>query len=99
MLKEIERKEEVNQGKVIIDFYSKTCATCKRMLRAFEQVTKVDDTINVIKIDTASEVGLELATEMNVSQLPSIRVLDNGVEKATFTGICDVNKIIEVYKN
>lgn len=98
MLKEIESKDEIRQGKVIIDFYSKTCATCKRMLKLFEQVTNNDETVNVIKIDTASELGHELATTMDVSNLPSIRVLDNGVEKAKFTGIVNINNILEEYR-
>ena len=98
MLKEIETKDEIKNGKVIVDFYSNTCAVCKRMLRLFEQATNNDDTVNIIKINTASELGMELATEMNVSELPSIRVLNNGVEKAKFTGIVNMNNILEAYK-
>ncbi len=98
MLKEIETKEEIQSGKVIIDFYSKTCATCKRMLRLFEQVVNNDSSINIVKIDTGSEIGAELAVKMNVSRLPTIKVLDNGVEKADFVGICNVNQIVEAYK-
>lgn len=98
MLKEIDTREEIQKGKVILDFYSKTCATCKRMLKLFEQVTNNDETVNVIKIDTASELGHELAVEMDVSNLPSIRVLDEGVEKAKFSGIVNINSIIDIYK-
>ena len=99
MLKEIETKEEIQSGKVIIDFYSKTCATCKRMLKLLEQVVNNDKSIDIIKIDTGSILGNELATNMNVSRLPNIKVLDNGIEKANFVGICNVNQIIEAYKN
>ena len=98
MLKEIDTREEIQKGKVILDFYSKTCATCKRMLKLFEQVTNNDETVNVIKIDTASELGHELAVEMDVSNLPSIRVLDEGVEKAKFSGIVNISSIIDIYK-
>lgn len=98
MLKEIESRDDIQQGKIIVDFYSKTCATCKRMLKVLQQVTDTDSTINVIKIDTSSELGNELAHEMAVSQLPSIRILDNGAEKAKFTGIVNINNILDEYK-
>ena len=98
MFKEIETKDEIKQGRVIIDFYSRTCAPCKRMLKGLEQLSKIDNSINIIKIDASSQIGTELATEMKVSDLPSIRVLDNGEEKACFSGIVNVNNILEAYK-
>lgn len=98
MFKEIENKDEIQQGKVIVDFYSKTCAPCKRMLRELEKLTKADNTINIIKIETSSEIGVELASKMDVSRLPNIKVLENGEEKANFLGIVNVDNILEAYK-
>ena len=98
MFREIESIEDIQKGKVIVDFYSKTCAPCKRMLKVMEQLASQDENINIIKIDTASNIGIKLAADMHVSSLPSIKILEDGEEKASFIGITNPNNILEAYK-
>ncbi len=65
------------QGITLIDFWADWCVPCHMFAPTFEKVSEKHPDITFAKVDTEAE--LELARQLDVSSIPTIRVLRDGV--------------------
>jgi thioredoxin len=76
---------EAHAGRLLIDFYTPTCPPCRAFAPILEQIaTEQTGKLKVVKVDASVEG--ELASEFNITAVPTFVLLDNGAKKAQLTG-------------
>lgn len=72
---------------IILDFGASWCSPCSRFAPTFEATSKMEEFANIkfakVDIDAASE----LATSYNITSVPTIVAINNGVVKHSFSGL------------
>lgn len=73
-----EFEKEIQNGKVLIDFYASWCGPCRMLSPVIEELEEEGklNNINVIKVDV--DQLPELASKYNVFSIPNLFLLDNG---------------------
>lgn len=73
-----EFEKEIQNGKVLIDFYATWCGPCRMLTPVIEELEEEGklNNINVIKVDV--DQLPELASRYNVFSIPNLFLLDNG---------------------
>lgn len=73
-----EFEKEIQNGKVLIDFYASWCGPCRMLSPVIEELEEEGklNNINVIKVDV--DQLPELASRYNVFSIPNLFLLDNG---------------------
>ena len=62
---------------VLVDFFAEWCGPCKMMPPILEQVRKqLGDKVRIIKIDV--DRNQQLASELNVSSVPTLAIFHKG---------------------
>lgn len=80
--------EEVlsEKGKVLVDFYSDTCAPCQMMSPILEQLAEeLTNSVKIAKINASENYALVEKYEVN--SVPTFVVLEDGETIKTKTGI------------
>jgi len=80
--------------KGFIYFSAEWCQPCKALGPIMEQVAKQ---VPVNKVNVDYEVTL--TKQYNVTSVPTVVLVDNGVEKARFTGVKPINDIVNFFNN
>lgn len=92
-----EFEQEVAEGSVLLDFYSKTCGPCKMLAFILQDVEKqFGDDIKIIKIDF--EENPDLIEKYNVEGYPTLIMLKDGVELSRKAGLQQKPVIIKMIK-
>lgn len=76
-------------------FSAEWCQPCKMLGLIMEQVTKQG--IQVSKINVDYEVTL--TKQYNVTSVPTVILVEDGVEKTRFVGAKPLNEIIRIYNS
>lgn len=84
-----------NNKKVLIKFYSVSCAPCRKLASILEKDNSID--IPIYKVD-AIEMGI-LSDLYSISAVPTILYFINGKPVHKFHGLVGVDKIKEVIFN
>lgn len=89
-LNESNYKEETDKGLVVVDFYAPWCGPCRMLGPVLEEVEQSEN-VKVVKVNT--DQSPSLATEYNVSALPTVVFLSEGQEVDRFVGLKDKEDI------
>ena len=73
-LNEANFEENTQEGLVLVDFYATWCSPCRALAPILENVTDV----KVVKVNT--DLNMTLASGFNISALPTLVFLKDGVE-------------------
>ena len=84
-----------NNKKVLIKFYSISCAPCRKLLALLGQ--ELDFPLPIYKLD-AIEFG-ELSDKYSISAVPTILYFVDGEPIHKFHGVIGINKIKELANN
>ncbi len=74
-------------------FSAEWCQPCKMLGPIMEQVTKQGIPVNKVNVD----YEVTLTKQYNVTSVPTVILVENGVEKTRFVGVKPMNEIIRIY--
>lgn len=74
-------------------FSAEWCQPCKMLGPIMEQVAKQGIPVNKINVD----YEVTLTKQYNVTSVPTVILVENGVEKTRFVGAKPMNEIIRIY--
>lgn len=98
MLKEMVKEEfgqDIDQGSVLLDFYSKTCGPCKMLAFILKDVEKqFGDQVKIIKVDF--EENPDLIEKYNVEGYPTLIMFKDGEELSRKAGLQQKPVIIKM---
>jgi thioredoxin 1 len=100
-----ELKQKIQNGdKLLIDFHALWCGPCKVMKPTFEKVAKklIDENSSVKLYTMDVDKNRELAVELGLRGVPTIKSFSDGKEVNTSVGMIDegqINKLIETLVN
>ena len=82
---------------VLVDFFAEWCGPCKMMQPILQQVhAQLGDKVRIIKIDV--DRNQQLASELNVSSVPTIALFHKGEIKWRQPGVQPANVLVEIIK-
>jgi thioredoxin 1 len=92
-------KEIINQDKpVLVDFFATWCGPCKTMGPILDNVKKkVGDNGTILKIDV--DKNKKLASELNISGVPTLIIYKNGKQIWRQSGVVDANTLQQKMKS
>ncbi len=94
--KEEEFDELVKSGKVVVDFFANWCGPCKMLAPVLEAVSKDNDNVTFIKVDT--DKCQNLARRFGIMSIPTLKVFVDGKEKKTAVGFMDREELEDFIK-
>ena len=92
---ELLREKIKNGEKVIVDFHATWCGPCKMMKPTFERLTNENKTeVGMFTMDV--DANRELAVELGIRSVPTIKVFNGGGVVDTKVGVLRENQIKEL---
>ena len=83
-------KEEIKNGKVLVDFNATWCGPC-RMLKPILDEFSENTTVKVLSVDV--DQCENLAREFNIYSIPCLILFENGVESKRNIGLVSLDEI------
>lgn len=82
---------------VLVDFFAEWCGPCKMMPPILQQVrAQMGDQVRILKIDV--DRNQQLASELNVSSVPTIALFHKGEIKWRQAGVQPAHVLVEIIK-
>lgn len=82
---------------VLVDFFATWCGPCKMMPPILEQVNQqLGGQVRIIKIDV--DKNQQLASELNVSSVPTLAIFKNGEIKWRQPGVQQAGTLVSLLK-
>ena len=87
-------KEVLNSDQLtVVDFWAPWCGPCRKLGSVLDEIAdEFQDKIKVVKINT--DENLKIATEYQISSLPSVYIFKNGEAKETMVGLMPKSAIV-----
>ncbi len=89
-------KEEVKEGKVIVDFFATWCGPCQMLGGELEDLAKEDELIHIIKVDI--DQNEEMAHQYGVMVVPTIYFYQDGELLSRETGYIPKEKMKNMFQ-
>ena len=78
--------ESIGNGQALVDFWAEWCRPCKRVAPVIEELAQeFEGRVTVAKVDVDKESAL--AARFKVMSIPTVILLNDGVEVKRFVGI------------
>lgn len=77
-------KENINGGKVLVDFFATWCGPCKMLSPVLEELTEDRSELKIVKVDV--DESPILAKEYGVMSVPTLLLFENGELKKRQSG-------------
>ncbi|MFM2440148.1 MAG: hypothetical protein RLZ16_1147 [Bacteroidota bacterium] len=82
---------------VLVDFFATWCGPCKMMQPILQQVhAQLGDKVRIIKIDV--DKNQQLASELNVSSVPTLAIFRHGEIKWRQPGVQQAGVLVDLLK-
>ncbi len=82
---------------VLVDFFATWCGPCKMMPPILEQVhNQLGEQVRIIKIDV--DKNQQLASQLNVSSVPTLAIFKNGEIKWRQPGVQQAGALVSLLK-
>ena len=82
---------------VLVDFFATWCGPCKMMQPILQQVhAQLGNKVRIIKIDV--DKNQQLASELNVSSVPTLAIFHHGEIKWRQPGVQQANVLVDLLK-
>lgn len=91
-----ELEEVISKGKVLVDFYSKTCGPCKMLSFVLKDVAKQVEDTEIVMVDY--DVNKEAVEKYGVSGYPTMIYFENGQEIERVKGLQQKPAILRMIK-
>lgn len=80
-----ELDEVITSGRVLVDFYSKTCGPCKMLSFVLKDIAKGVDDIEIVTLDY--DVNKEAVEKYSVAGYPTLIYFKDGLEIERMKGL------------
>ncbi|MDO7785979.1 thioredoxin family protein [Desulforamulus aquiferis] len=91
-----ELEEIIEKGKVLVDFYSKTCGPCKMLSFVLKDVAKGIDATEIVMLDY--DVNKEAVEKYGVGGYPTMIYFEDGQEVERMKGLQQKPAILRMIK-
>jgi len=91
-----ELEQLINQGKVLVDFYSSTCGPCKMLSFVLKDVAKEVEDLEIVKLDF--DLNKETVEKYGVAGYPTMILFNNGQEVERLKGLQQKPVILKMIK-
>lgn len=89
-------REKINNGdKLIVDFHAQWCGPCKMMKPIFERLSD-ENTTDVGMYTMDVDLNRELAIELGIRNVPTVKVFNEGDVVGTKVGLLNEGQIKEL---
>ena len=91
-------KDQIKDGKVLVDFYAVWCGPCQMMKPVVEKYAESQEMVKVMSVDV--DKFPEIASNFNVMSIPTFIVFKNGEPVGSKNGAMsasDLEKWVESY--
>lgn len=85
--------ELINDGFVIVDYFTTTCVPCKMFSRILEDLTIDYPFVNIVKVNITDYPSIGNAN--NIEAVPTVKFIKDGEEKETAVGLLSEDEVIE----
>lgn len=85
-------QNEIDSGKVLIDFWASWCGPCKALSPIVDQVSDEVSDVKICKLNVDEQP--EIASKYNVMSIPTLIVLENGIEVNKSVGLVSKEKVL-----
>lgn len=86
-------EKETAQGLTLVDFWADWCTPCLMLAPIIEEIEKERTDLKVCKVNVDNEQAL--AQKFNVTNIPTIVLLQDGKEKTRHTGALPKAQLLE----
>lgn len=89
-----EFKNETATGKVLVDFFATWCGPCRMLGPVLEEIAENNETsAKIVKVDV--DINGEAAQAYRVQVIPTLVLLENGVEVKRYSGYMPKQKVLD----
>lgn len=86
--------QDIQSGKVLVEFYGPWCGPCKRLAPVLDQVgNELEGTVSIVKINT--DKWTDLTQKYNIQGLPTLIFFENGKEQKRVSGFRNKQEVLQ----
>ena len=95
-IKDVEYKEIIKEGKVVIDCYAPWCGPCKMISPIIDTFSEEITTTKFYKINV--DEAEKITKDFNIMSIPTLLIFENGELKDKVVGLRSKSELEEIFK-